>query len=876
MSIYYILIEQMRQRPDAVLLLAPGRQPLTYRRMLRQVEETVSRLRTLGVKRGDRMAVVLPQGPELAATCLAVAAGATCAPLNPTYRASEYATYFADLHPKALLVASGMDTPAVAVAKAQGIMVLDVVPHHDAGAGTFTLQSPQAVYTSQPAYAEPDDIALLLHTSGTTSRPKVVPLTHANICHSARNIQATLALSPEDRCLNVAPLFHIYGLVGILLASIVAGASVVCPPGFSAAQFFEWMAAFQPTWYATGPTVHQAILARTAQYQEVIARTPLRLIRSSSAALPPQVLAALEQVFQVPVIEAYGMTEAASQITSNPLPPRRRKPGSVGMAAGPQVGIMDAQGMLLAPGETGEVVIRGANVMQGYEDNPAANALAFTAGWLRTGDLGFLDAEGYLFLNGRIKELINRGGEKITPREVDDVLLDHPAVVQVVTFAVPHPTLGEDVAAAVVLRENASVTEGELHDFVAARLADFKAPHQVVIVDEIPKGATGKLQRIGLAEKLGLIPNQERLQLEGNSFTPRDTLELQLTKMWERILNVKPIGIKANFFELGGNSLLATELLLEINKRFSKNLALATFFQAPTIEQIASTLRREGLSLPKSLVIPLQPLGSKPPFFCHGASLAMALHVGVDQPFYGLQPHGQDGRRAPSTIENMAADYIKEIYNIQPEGPYFLGGFSFGGLVAFEMAQQLQKQGQKVALLVVIDPASPRNPVSSHPASVAVHGTPFRHENSQPFSNFVRLETRERPSLLEKVQWRLDGMKRKIKMMACKFYLGMGYCVPFPLRMFYYFEVTQLAMQEYIPSLYPGRLVFLQAEKSSLAWSEMAAEGLELHEVPGGHLELLRDPHAQVVGEKLRACLESAAQCPLELSKPTNRDEDRF
>jgi len=225
----------------------------------------------------------------------------------------------------------------------------------------------------------------------------------------------------------------------------------------------------------------------------------------------------------------------------------------------------------------------------------------------------------------------------------------------------------------------------------------------------------------------------------------------------------------------------------------------------------------------------------------------------------------------------MAADYIKEIGTIQPEGPYFLGGYSFGGLVAFEMAHQLHKQGQKVALLVVIDPASPRNPVSSHPTSVAVHGIPFRHESSQPFYNPVRLGTQEkRTSVLEKMQWRLDGIKRELRMMACRFYLEMGYCVPLPLRMFYYSEVSQHAMQAYVPSIYPGRLVFLQAEKSSLAWSEMAAEGLELHEVPGGHLELLRDPHAQVVGEKLRACLESAAQCPLDLSKPTNRDEDRF
>jgi len=767
---------------------------------------------------------------------------------------------------------SGMDSPARAVAQARGIPILELAPVCEAEAGIFTLIGHERVLqTVRHGFAQPDDVALVLHTSGTTSRPKMVPLTHANICHSACNIQAALALSPDDRCLNVTPLFHIYGLVGILLASIVAGASVVCTPGFSATQFFKWMAAFQPTWYAAGPTIHQAILAHANQHQEVIARTPLRLIRSSSAALPPQVLAALEQVFRVPVIEAYGMTEAASQITSNPLPPGRRKPGSVGMAAGPQIGLMDAQGTLLAPGETGEIVIRGATVMQGYNNNPMANVAAFMHGWLRTGDQGYLDSDGYLFITGRLKEIINRGGEKISPREVDEVLMDHPAIAQAVTFAVPHLTLGEDVAAAVVLRENASVTEKEMREFTAARLANFKVPTQVVIVDEIPKGATGKLQRIGLAEKLGLVPNQERLKLERDFVTPRDPLELQLTKMWEKILDVQPIGVKANFFELGGNSLLAVDLLSEIEKRFSKNLSLTTLFQAPTIEQIARTLRHEGLSVPKSLVIPLQPFGSKPPFFCHGASLAMALHVGADQPFYGLQPHGQDGRRAPSTIEDMAADYIKEIRTIQPEGPYFLGGYSFGGLVAFEMAHQLQKQEQKVALLVLIDPASPRNYVSSHPASVAVPDISFRHESSQPLYHPVRLGTQEKlSSVLEKMQWRLDGMKRELKMMACRFYLGIGCCVPRPLRMFYYFEVSRHAMQEYIPPIYPGRIIFLQAEKSSLAWSGLAAEGLEVHEVPGRHLEILRDSHAQAVGEKLRSCLESAQQFPVDLSRPAN------
>jgi len=305
--------------------------------------------------------------------------------------------------------------------------------------------------------------------------------------------------------MNIMPLFHIHGLIAATLSSLSAGGSVFCTPGFNALRFFAQLEEAHPTWYTAVPTMHQAILTRADRNAESISRNPLRFIRSSSASLPPQVMAQLEATFGCPVIEAYGMTEAAHQMASNPLPPRARKPGSVGVAAGPEVSIMDDSGELLGPGETGEVVIKGPNVTAGYVNNEKANAEAFTNGWFRTGDQGFLDVEGYLFLTGRLKEIINRGGEKISPREIDEVLLDHPAVAQVCTFAMPHDRLGEEVAVAVVLVEGITpASERELRDFCSGRLADFKVPRKVVILSEIPKGATGKVQRIGLAEKLGL------------------------------------------------------------------------------------------------------------------------------------------------------------------------------------------------------------------------------------------------------------------------------------------------------------------------------------------------------------------------------------
>jgi len=493
--------------PDAIAIRAPGRTPLTYARLRTCVAETVQMLRALGLSRNERVAIVLPNGPEMAVSFLATASGCTAAPLNPAYRADEFEFYLNDLAARLLIVEADKPSPAVEVARRLGIPVAQLTPKPDAPAGTFTLAPPEgsalaAVGSVTPA--EPEDIALVLHTSGTTSRPKIVPLSQRNVCTSARNVRTTLKLTAGDRGLNVMPLFHIHGLIAGLLAPLSAGSEVFCTPGFDALHFFRWMEEAHPTWYTAVPTMHQTILARARKHAAVIRANPLRFIRSSSSALPPQVIGELEATFDAPVIESYGMTEAAHQMASNLLPPGERKPGTVGVAAGPEVAIMDTDGKLLPAGRIGEIVIRGANVTAGYQNNPKANAEAFTNGWFRTGDQGALDPDGYLSITGRLKEIINRGGEKISPREVDEVLMDHPSVRQVVTFAVPHDKLGEDVAAAIVLREGTSATEKELREFCGARLAPFKVPRTVVFLDEIPKGATGKLQRIGLAQKLGL------------------------------------------------------------------------------------------------------------------------------------------------------------------------------------------------------------------------------------------------------------------------------------------------------------------------------------------------------------------------------------
>ena len=512
-SIRGLLELSAARTPTAAALLAPGREIMTYAQLVAQVNQARTALHSAGIRRGDRIAVVVSNGPEMAAAFLSIAGTAACAPLNPAYRESEFHFYLSDLAPKAIvleqsMMEQGVESPALAAAKDLGIPVIRLRPRLDGPAGSFCLEHDAASTSgghSEPSPTQSDDIALVLHTSGTTSRPKQVPLSNANLCCSASHIRCALELSAADRCLNVMPLFHIHGLAAALLASLAAGGSLVCTPGFYAPRFLDWLTDFEPTWYTAVPTMHQAVLARAGleHVGDHPRSTSLRFIRSSSAPLPPQVMAELERVFSVPVIEAYGMTEASHQMATNPLPPGRRKPGSVGRAAGPEIAIMH-DGQLVESGVTGEIVIRGPNVMGGYVANAEANGSAFTSGWFRTGDLGWLDDENYLFISGRTKEIINRGGEKISPREIDEALLEHPAVAQALAFAVPDARLGEEVAAAVVLKTGTVADEAALREFVSQRLTDFKVPRRIVLLDEIPKGPTGKPQRIGLAAVLGL------------------------------------------------------------------------------------------------------------------------------------------------------------------------------------------------------------------------------------------------------------------------------------------------------------------------------------------------------------------------------------
>ena len=582
-----LLEHQAKRIPDAPAIFAVGRAPLTYGRLYQHVDHMGRMLRALGIGRRDRVAVVLPNGPEMAVAVLAVMAVAAGAPMNPAYTTEEVEKYFTDLQPRALITQSGVESAARHVALSRGIGVIELSVQVDREAGLFTFNEDERLAPSQQSIS-PNDVAVLLPTSGTTSRPKIVPQTHTSICTSAYAHAAALALKQTDRCLNVLPLFHGHGLHATLVASLAAGASVVCTSGFDVNSFPAWLTAFRPTWYSAVPTMHQAILAQARHNGERLARYRLRFVRSSSAPLPPRTFAELEQTFDAPVIEWYGMTEVTSSpIACNPLPPRRRKAGSVGITVSLDVAIMGEGGALLPRGQTGEVVVRGASVISGYDRDPITTQAAFAGDWFKTGDLGYFDDDCYLFLVSRIREVINRGGEKVAPHEVDEVLLEHPAVAEAATFAVPHPTLGEDVASAVVLRPHRAATVKAIRQFAMGRIADFKAPRQVLIVPELPKGPTGKVQRVGLAAKLGLARSPAVPQ---PFVPPRTSLEKELADIWATILQVEKVGIHDDFFALGGDSLRATHVLARIRDILHLEIEVARFFEASTVAEMAQHL----------------------------------------------------------------------------------------------------------------------------------------------------------------------------------------------------------------------------------------------------------------------------------------------
>ncbi|NNE11357.1 MAG: AMP-binding protein, partial [Ilumatobacter sp.] len=841
--------------PDADAIIGVDRSALTYADLVETTDLVASELHDRGVRGDARVALVARNGPGALTGFLGIASGCACAPLNPTYPVAELDFYLRDLGARAVVVDCGLDSPVREVARDLGVEI------HEYDTERHRLVGDSAAHRPDPTrpVREPDDVALVLHTSGTTARPKVVPLRHRELSASAANIAGTLDLTPADRCLNVMPLFHIHGLVGASLSSLAAGASIACTPGFHPHRFFTWVEALAPTWYSAVPTMHQAVLAQVRQRPELADRSRFRLIRSSSAALPPAVFAELETVFGAPVIEAYGMTEASHQMASNPLPPRLRKPGSVGPAAGPELAILDERGNLLPAGVIGEAAVRGPTVFSGYQSNPEANSAAFVDGWFRTGDQGLLDGDGYLFLHGRLKEIINRGGEKISPLELDNVLLLHPAVAQAVCFGFPDDRLGEDVAAAVVLRPEHDASEREIQEFVAERVAPFKVPRFVRFVDEIPKGSTGKLRRLGLAELLGIRADEvpaRRSAFDAGDDAPRSDLERALAREFCTVLDIDQIGRNDSFFDAGGESILAAELIIRLRQSglCPPDIPLAALLWAPTPAMLAewSTTRSADAS---PILIPMNSPESAPEgaplHLIHGGAgdvvefVNLAEQLGRRHPLFCFRARALDEESVRSTdIGALAREYVDALTETAPSQPIHLAGICGSAPIGFEMTRLLREQGLEVAPLVLIDPLpGPWN--GQHPiASAIVRSSLFERVHSTLRQGWV-YRTR---------QW-LSRLRRGRVLSTIG--ASLAWRVRRPERTF---EPTQTgarrdirkliteARRRYVFRPLQGQLVVLHTRQfptPKRLWARLAPDGLRWVDLPVSHSMMLSSDHPE-------------------------------
>jgi oxalate---CoA ligase len=848
--------------PDAIALLAPGRDPLTYHQLWNHVQASREALASFGIQSGEVTALVLPGGPELIIAFLAVASMGACAPLDPTLTESECHFYLGRLGARTVIVQE--PGPAAQAARSLGMRIVTI------RAGVFELRD-----SGQPlrTVGRTTDAALLLFTSASTDSPKLVPLTWRNLHWMAVHDSRALQLTAADRLLSLMPLFHLHGLATVL-TQLSCGGSVIATAGFEPCGFPEWLTGLRPTWFTSSPPLNRAILTLARQQPEVYRDIPLRFIRAGTAPSEPQLLTLLEEATGVPVLNGYGLTETGGVARSTC---KFRKAGSVGRSSGLELAILDASGNILAPGCEGEIAVRGPSVTFGYLDNPEANQSSFRDGWFRTGDIGRMDEEEFLFITGRLKEIINRGGKKIAPQDVESALLGHPAVQDAAACAIPHRTLGEDVIAAVVLRPRTSASESELRQFVASQLAPFKVPRRIVLIDSIPRTSTGKLRRGVLAETL-----RSQTSLRGAPATqPIEPAESMLIDIWRRILGVQHIDVLDSFFALGGDSLAAAVMLAEAQRVTNAGpelLARVDFFDTPTIQELARIVMECSVNPAANLgtsdagvnrILALRRTGSRVPFFCFPASAQdpyylrhFSKRLDDEQPFFVVCHRDpiRDKRLLP--VEDLARSSVEAIRRQWPDGPYILGGHCYGGVVAFEAALQLMSQGQEVKCLVLFDAATP--------------GYPKVHRQWRRYVTKLReLALELRPG---KIAMTAQAMRqhlhalgrifaRRRKGSASRVFTAIGAAALVTGQE----EKTLngMAMWEYTPRQFPAPIVhFIAADQPvstevlsdpRLGWSDFARGGLTVRRVPGDHNSILSIENTAQLVDQLNELLPRRA-----------------
>jgi acyl-CoA synthetase (AMP-forming)/AMP-acid ligase II/pimeloyl-ACP methyl ester carboxylesterase len=712
-SIYECVVALARLRPEAKAVLEPGRVPLTFAGLLDRMDAVRIALNEHGLGRGDRVGLLAERGLDTASMALGIAGCAVCIPLNPE-AFSEVEESLKQTRAKALLVPATMSSPFRDIALRAGVLLLKYSNDDGGQIRKFYIEGDDRQPAARGGPAASNEVAFIMRTSGTTARAKIVPLSHQTIIAQAAKLRRLFDLSSADICLNAMPLCYAHGLITATIMSIVEGGAVIEPPTGEIETLVACMQEFSPTWYTATPPVHQAILSWLEKKPGALSGHRLRFARSGSGALPMRVAEAVENILGMPLLESYASTEAGV-MSCNPVS-GRRKLGTVGTSPYNDLGIMDENGTILIPEIPGQIVVRGSTVFDGYEDNASANEIAFHNGWFRTGDSGLIDRDGYLKVLGRVDDVINRGGEKISPHEIDEALLAHEMVKEAAAFPVPHPTLNQEIVAAVVLRAGAEVTGADLRHFLRARIAAFKIPRRVLCVSELPKGPTGKVLRNQLAMQFATISDTASDKSTSISSKTQDIL----LALWRSTLKRQDIGLDDDFFLSGGDSLTAIDLVHRIENELQYVLPITVLVDAPTARQLAARLEIQGADENTARI---HGEGTRRPLFAIEGLFGDAFRLlplmrslGADQPCYCLQPPGMDWTNAGcNTLPEMAAHYVGKIKEIQPQGPYRLFGTSFGGLVVFEMALQLQRSGEVVEFLGMVDTAA---------MSFAINGNP--------------------------------------------------------------------------------------------------------------------------------------------------------
>jgi acyl-CoA synthetase (AMP-forming)/AMP-acid ligase II/thioesterase domain-containing protein len=809
--------------PDHTAIVSAHFPPLRYCDLQLQLDQIRTQLRQGGFACGARIGILLPSGPEAVLAIVAVACSAVAIPLDPRQTPAELKRSLEALRLDALLVLRGSIPESCCSVEQRNLTIIEVAPAEDGKLG-LVLNIPVSASPVPDSEPPPGAPAFILPTSGTTAQPKLIPFSHGNMLAAAARLKAWFDLTPLDRCLSISPAFYSHGLKVTVFTPLLTGGSIAVPASAAAVDLPEWFDGLRPTWYSAGPALHRAVLDQAKATANVQAMHTLRFAISGGAPLPGDVREELQRVLGVPVLEHYGSSEAA-QIAANLPPPGPNRPGTCGRPWPEIVKIVGEDGSKLPPGEQGEVWVRGPTLFSGYLDAPDLNRDAFVNGWFRTGDLGSLDSEGFLSLHGRLSEVINRGGEKIAPAEIDSALLCHPAVAEAAAFAVPHPRLGADVSAAVVLRPGASVTSVDLRRFLQSKLTSFKIPRRIEIRDQLPKGVTGKVQRRQLTEIFVADASEPAKSLASVSAPSRLKLETELLSLWRRLLGSETLTIDDSFFESGGDSLLATEMLIEVERLVGHRVAESIMFEADTIRKFA--LR---ITAPSSSVTKFYENGDRLPlFFFHGDFSNGGLFLrrlvsllGPDQPIIIIDPHGMRGDPIPSSIEEMAAARLPLILESQASGPFLLGGHCNGALVAFETARLLTAAGHKVELVAMIDPPT----VCAHPVMRTIFKL-MRHVMSPRklalfYDEMTRLERNRNILMAQVLSKTLTKMRRLLNRNN---------------RQISNPELTEaytMAMARYLPAPLDVPVAFYAAIYNGQTWRHLCPN-LEVVKISGGH-----------------------------------------